>query len=187
MAGTLHIYTGGMYSGKSTGLARSILRAQDAGLKTLVLKPHFDTRYSDTSISTHSKLQVEAMSVTEYPLPTEKIYDIVFLDEIQFFIEPYFHSDIVEICKAWRNLGTHIVAAGLDMDWQGNPFYTTAMLCAMAGEVTKLKAICSVCGDDASLTRKVTHSGPVIELGSTDIYQAVCHRHADFNAPQSSE
>jgi thymidine kinase len=112
-------------------------------------------------------------------METEKRYDVVFLDEVQFFMEPYFHGDIIQIVHNWLLLGTNVVVAGIDMDWRGQPFEITAKLLAMSDQVSKLTAICSVCGHDATKTYKKSKMGGAVELGATDLYEARCNEHFD--------
>jgi thymidine kinase len=43
--------------------------------------------------------------------------------------------------------------------------------------VTKLLAVCSVCGDPANRSQRLSGSKEVVELGATDRYEARCRRH----------
>ena len=178
--GTIEVYCGPMFSGKSTIITSEILKARNVSRRTLVLKPAFDTRYGEAVVSTHSKLRVKALDVTEYVIADDidrLDYDTVFLDELQFFMAPHFNSDIIALCKEWRQRGINVVAGGLDMDWKGNPFPITAQLCAMADRVVKLTAICSVCGHEASKTIKLDNLDAEVELGSTGLYEPRCNQH----------
>jgi thymidine kinase len=121
-------------------------------------------------------MRASAQSISTLPDVPDNT-EIIFIDEVQFFMEPYFHGDIVEAVRVWLSEGRQVVAAGLDMDWQGKPFVVTAKLLAMADNVIKTKANCTVCGHPAVKTYKKTPAGGSVELGSTDIYEARCNAH----------
>ena len=52
-------------------------------------------------------------------------------------------------------LGKQVVATGLDRDFRGIPFGTMPRLLALADQVTKLTAICMVCGEPATRTQRL--------------------------------
>lgn len=170
--GTLEVLAGPMFAGKSSEILKRILWARTGqSLNVRVFKPAFDNRYSDSEIVSHDGLRSPAESITVWP-EIQTYPDLVVIDEIQFFEEPNFHGDIIEIVRDLLRNGVNIVAAGLDMDWQGKPFYVTSMLLGMADAVVKLKANCTVSGRPAGKTFKKSASGGSVELGATDKYEA---------------
>ena len=180
MYGKLTVICGPMYAGKTTELLKSILVARNLFSKAvLVVKPAFDSRYSTTKIVSHDNLGVQAKSITDWDqiaiLAADA--DLVCLDEIQFFQNPHFEGDIVEQVRQLLATGTDVTVSGLDMDWQGEPFAVTARLMAMADDVKKLTANCTVCGQHASKTHKKTPNAEQIELGAGDLYEARCNDH----------
>jgi thymidine kinase len=180
MYGHLTVICGPMYAGKTTELLKSILVARNLYSKAvLVVKPAFDSRYSATKITSHDNLCVEAKSITDWDqisiLAADA--DMVCIDEIQFFQPPHFDGDIVENVRLMLATGTDVTVSGLDLDWQGEPFGVTARLMAMADDVKKLTANCTVCGQPASKTHKKTSNSEQIELGAGDIYDARCNQH----------
>jgi thymidine kinase len=52
------IFTGPMFSAKTTGLLSAIDRYKYQGKKVVVFKPRFDDRYSQEDVSTHSGWKV---------------------------------------------------------------------------------------------------------------------------------
>lgn len=183
--GTLSVYAGPMFSGKSTSTLKRILWARNGEGRTVhVFKPAFDNRYSDTEIVNHDGLRTPAISITEIPDTKFDKTDLVFIDEVQFMMDPYFNGDIVAWVKTLLSEGIEVIVAGLDMDWQGNPFDITSKLLAMANDAHKLTADCTVCGRSASKTFKKVqdpNSGSV-ELGATDLYEARCNQHWHYTA-----
>lgn len=170
--GTLEVICGPMFAGKTTELLKRVLWAKNGlGQKVKVFKPAFDNRYSETEIVSHDGLRTKADSINIW-VDLEYDWDLVVFDEVQFFTDPYFTGDFINIVSNMLLNGTNVLATGLDMDWRGRPFYITSMLLGMADEVKKLKAVCSISGRPAGKTYKKTGCGESVELGATDLYEA---------------
>ena len=56
-------------------------------------------------------------------------------------------TEIVEVCNNLANRGIRVIIAGLDMDYQGNPFGPMPALMATASMLPKVHAICSQTGN----------------------------------------
>lgn len=178
--GYLKVITGPMYAAKTTTLLRDILWARNGEEKdTLVVKPAFDDRYSETRIVTHDGLSVNCHSIKEWSTVERKaeFAEIVFFDEVQFFEQPNFEDEIIPIIKHLLLMGKKVVCNGLDMDVFGNAFPTTSTLLGMADEALKLTSACSVCGRTATKTFRVTDGAKKVELGSTGVYEPRCNEH----------
>lgn len=173
--GWIEVIAGSMYSGKTEELIKRVRRAQFAKLKTQMFKPALDNRYHDVNISSHDQTMIQA-------IPLKSIHDVwsylqtdtqvVGFDEGQFLTQ-----DFVQIAKDIAARGVRVIIAGLDMDWKGQPFEPIPTLMALAEEVTKPRAICTVCGSLASYTQKLRGSSSQIEIGSQDTYEARCRLH----------
>lgn len=78
--------------------------------------------------------------------------------------------------------GVRVVLAGLDTDFRGEPFGFVPLLLAAADEVTKLQAICVVCGEPASRTQRLVdgrpalYTDPIVLIGAGETYEARCRR-----------
>ena len=78
--------------------------------------------------------------------------------------------------------GLRVILAGLDMDFRGEPFGPMPLLMAEAEEVTKLQAICVVCGAPASRTQRLidgqpaAYDDPIILVGGSESYEARCRQ-----------
>ena len=151
--GYIEVVVGPMYSGKSEELIRRLKRAKIAKQNIIVFKPHIDDRYSKSDVVSHSGDSIEAIPIEKpsdiYDLIDEDI-QVVGIDEVQFFDE-----DIVNIAVDLANKGVRVIAAGLDMDFKGEPFGPTPRLLAVAEFVDKIQAICSVCGQPATEITKI--------------------------------
>ena len=81
---------------------------------------------------------------------------------------------IANVCEQLAQRGIRVIVAGLDMDYLGNPFGQMPNLLAKADYITKLHAICQVCGNIANISyRKVKTEGQVL-LGEKDVYEPRC-------------
>ncbi|WP_412781615.1 thymidine kinase, partial [Aeromonas diversa] len=76
--------------------------------------------------------------------------DIIAIDEVQFFDE-----GIVRIVQQLADSGHRVIVAGLDMDFRGEPFGQVPALLSIAEHVTKLQAVCTVCGSPSSRTQRL--------------------------------
>lgn len=69
------------------------------------------------------------------------------------------------------------------MDFRGEPFGVVPNIMAIAESVTKLQAVCSVCGSPASRTQRLidgkpaSYDDPVILVGAAESYEARCRHH----------
>jgi thymidine kinase len=179
-----------MYSGKSEELIRRLRRAQIAKQKVLVFKPAIDDRYCIENIVSHngSKLKAihiaHAKDILEY---IEQDTQVVGIDEVQFF-----DDEVVQICKKLADKGVRVIAAGLDMDFRGEPFGPTPALLAIAEFADKLSAICMTCGEPAHRTQRLingmpaNYSDPIILVGATESYEARCRLHHEVPKDRES-
>jgi thymidine kinase len=179
--GWIEVICGSMFSGKSEELIRRIKRAEIARLKVQVFKPRLDTRYGQDRVSSHSGTHAVAVAVgqaTDILQLTDASTDVVAIDEVQFF-----DWEITDVCEALAEQGKRVIAAGLDMDFRGEPFGPMPLLMALAEEVEKLHAICIVCGAPATRTQRLingepaAYEDPVILVGASESYQARCRKH----------
>jgi len=177
-SGWIEVICGSMFSGKTEELIRRMKRAQFAKLKSQVFKPMLDTRYSVEHVTSHSEMQLGAVPVKNPEEILTKLDDntrIVGVDEAQFF-----PPSIVEICQRMANRGLRVIVAGLDMDYRGVPFGPMPILMATAEQVTKMAAICTVCGNTASKTQRKKNTSPdggkQVLVGAEEIYEARCRR-----------
>ena len=84
--------------------------------------------------------------------------------------------DAEAIAVVQTDSGKRVIVAGLDMDYMGKPFGCMPQLMAVAEYVTKVHAICMVCGEVASHSYRLSPSNERVLLGETDLYEARCRR-----------
>ena len=103
--------------------------------------------------------------------------DVVGIDEIQFF-----PPQAIDIIHKWLDQGIRVIVAGLDLDFRGEPFGIVPQLLALADEVSKLRAICMVCGNEANFSQRLINGSPAryddetILVGGEECYEPRCRK-----------
>ena len=177
-SGWIEVICGCMFCGKSEELVRLVRRAEIARQRIQVFKHILDTRYTQREIASHSGARLDAVPVENsaklWSL-VEPNTEVVAIDEGQFF-----DDSLVSVCEELANRGVRVIVAGLDMDFRGEPFGPMPELMARAEMVTKLQAICVVCGGLASRTQRLingqpaVYDDPVVLVGASETYEARC-------------
>ncbi|MFZ4578839.1 MAG: thymidine kinase [Myxococcota bacterium] len=173
--GSIEVICGSMFSGKSEELIRRLRLARIAHQRVEVFKPALDTRYAELELVSHSDFRIAARCVHNAHEILAQVHDltaVIGIDEVQFFDET-----IVDVCNRLANQGKRVIVAGLDQDYLGRPFEPMPRLMAVGEYVTKLLAVCSVCGDPANRSQRLSGGKDVVELGAIDRYEARCRRH----------
>ncbi|MBN3535056.1 thymidine kinase [Mycoplasma procyoni] len=181
--GMIEVITGPMFSGKSDELLKRIRILGYANIKTLVIKPVFDNRFSENEIISRSGSKIathNASSADEIRELFEKgNYKAVAIDEIHFF-----SKDILGLIGELADDGVRVIVSGLDMDYLRRPFGIMPSILAMAEHVTKLQAICVKCKNAATTSFRKGNSRSLKLLGDIEEYEArcrSCHIKGEFN------
>lgn len=176
--GRVELICGSMFSGKTEELIRRLRRAVIAKQQVQVFKPVIDDRYHQEQVMSHNGLGFEARPVASANDILQELdpqTTVVAIDEVQFF-----DPAVVDLCDALANHGIRVICAGLDTDFRGQPFGPMPELLARAEQVSKLHAICVVCGDEASRTQRLidgqpaAFDDPVVLVGAAEVYEARC-------------
>ena len=176
--GVLEVITGPMFSGKSEELIRRLKRARIARQRVACFKPDIDIRYNRTAIASHSQQSHEASPVTSVEhlrstlFPQLDEVEVVGVDEVQFLSE-----EVISLSSELVALGKRVLLAGLDMTFTAEPFGPVPALMAMADKVTKLSAVCMVCGASAIHTQRLGQSQELVVVGASGLYEARCRAH----------
>ena len=72
------------------------------------------------------------------------------------------------------HLGKRVLIAGLDTTFNAEPFGPIPALMAVSDEVTKLSAVCMVCGAPAVHTQRLGQSQELVVVGAAGMYEARC-------------
>ena len=169
--GWIEVVCGSMFSGKTEELIRRVNRARIANLKVEIFKPAIDVRYHETEVVSHNSNSVNSVPVASSLniLLMQQDADVIGIDEAQFFDE-----EIIYVCEQLAQRGVRVIVAGLDMDYLGKPFGPMPALMSIAEYVTKVNAICMVCGDLATHSFRKTSDNNQVMLGEKDTYEARC-------------
>jgi thymidine kinase len=176
--GRIEVIVGPMFSGKSEELIRRLKRARIARQRVACYKPDIDLRYHRTAIASHSSqthdastvATVEALKAALFPQLSD--IDVIGIDEAQFF-----DASIIPLTIELVHLGKRVLLAGLDTTFSYEPFGPIPALMAIADEVTKLSAVCMICGAPAIHTQRLGQSQELVVVGAAGLYEARCRTH----------
>jgi thymidine kinase len=165
-----------MFSGKTEELLRRVKRAQIGRQKVQVFKPQIDNRYSVDHVQSHDANKVLSIPVASARHILELVDDntrVVGIDEAQFFDDA-----VVDVAQKLAYRGVRVIVAGLDMDFRAQPFGPMPKLLAVAESVTKLNAVCVVCGAPATRSQRIAgetgEGAERIAVGAKEMYEARC-------------
>ena len=209
MPGHLEVITGVMFAGKTEELLRRIHRLRFTKTPYLLFKPITDTRSGQGRIKSNGGNEKDAIDIpvedpfalldilAEMEREQGRAFKVVGIDEIQFFPA---HSPILRVIQGLVKSDYRVIAAGLDLDFRGEPFGVTPEVLALADEVLKLTAVCMVCGGAARYPQRLIngepapYNAPQIQVGGAETYEARCRNcfvlpnvpHEVLNPPRPS-
>ena len=176
----LEVVCGCMFSGKSEELIRRLTRADIARQRVVAVKPLIDARYDVTAIASHAGRRWPCVAVQDAEqimrVAEQHRPDVLGIEEAQFF-----DAALPDVARRLADDGVRVICAGLDLDALGRPFGPMPALMCEAEVVTKLHAVCVVCGADASRSQLLIDGepapwtdGPLINVGGAESYEARC-------------
>ena len=165
---------GPMFSFKTSEMLRRLRVAKIAGKRIVCLKHTVDNRFSETRVTTHDGVDIQAVAVTD-PSRLDELAgdaDVIGIDEFA----PFFGEPAVAPVMRLLEAGRDVIANGLALDSDGKPFSEMLSLIAMADTCVFLRAVCGVCKaqDAATKTVSVTAKQGRIHIGGTEAYIALC-------------
>ncbi len=133
---------------------RRVRRAKIAGVKVAVISHALDTRADLSAITSHIGVNIPAVAVPDVATLAEVVAaedcELVAIDEAQFF-GPALVPLVGELVAA----GTTVIVEGLCVTFDGGPFEPMPTFMAIAEDVLKLTAVCTVCGRDAVFHQRI--------------------------------
>lgn len=160
-----------MFSGKTEELLRRIRRARIAHQPIAIYKHAVDNRYHAERVTSHDANGLDAVPIDssqallEHLRSLDRPVTVVAIDEAQFFDDA-----LPGLCARLADQGIRIIAAGLDLDFTGEPFGCMPELLARAEEVTKLHAVCVETGRPAHFSHRIAGGTGTVEVGEKDRY-----------------
>lgn len=177
--GSIEVICGSMFSGKTEELIRRLRRAKIARLNVEIFKPAIDNRYNATAVVSHDSNSIHSTPVESASsiLLLGSNTQVVGIDEAQFF-----DAELPDVCIQLASKGIRVIVAGLDMDFKGKPFGPMPALMSIAEQVTKVHAVCVMCGSPASFSYRTVSNKSKILLGEKESYEPRCR--ICFNLPE---
>jgi thymidine kinase len=176
MIGTLTVFCGPMFSGKTESLITKLRTFVSQGTTVSAIKPIIDNRYptGDVNIISHTGKTFPARAIEDDPQILSAFCkgEIIGIDEVQFF-GPWILGAIQEL----QLQGKHVVASGLDLTYKGEPFGMMPELLCFADEVRKLRAKCAKCGCVATRTVRTASEDTPTLVGGAEAYEPRCFAH----------
>lgn len=171
--GWIEVICGSMFSGKTEELIRRLKRARIANQTVEIFKPGLDMRYDEIKIVSHDENKILSTPIDNSLkiLLLAQDVDVVGIDEAQFF-----DDQITHVCDELALRGVRVIVAGLDMDFQAQPFCQMPYLMAKADFVTKLHAICVKCGNIANYSYRIIPNDDLIMVGAKNAYEPRCRK-----------
>lgn len=180
-SGYLEVIAGPMFSGKTEELIRQVKRAAIGKKKIQVFKHKVDTRYGEAKkVYSHAGLSFESDLVGRPKDILNKLHpktEIVAIDEAQWFGDA-----LVGVVEYLLKKGKKVLVAGLALTFDRQPFAPMPTLMTLADKVTKLSAICTICGDEAVYHKRIVkakvdpHIADPSLVGRLESYEARCRR-----------
>jgi thymidine kinase len=166
--GRIEVICGSMFSGKTEELIHRIKKVELADEKYIIFRPKIDSRNPENKIISHAKNEISA-SIVSSPkeiLDLSVNYPVIGIDEAQFF-----DQSIVDVCNVLANKGHRLIIAGLDMDYEGNPFGPMPNLMACAEDVMNVHAVCVETGNPAGYSYRKDSSDDLVLIGEKKEYK----------------
>jgi thymidine kinase len=171
VGGSIEVICGSMFSGKTEELIRRLRRAEIARLTVEIFKPKTDTRFDESAVVSHNSNSILSTAVDNSSsiLLLGSDAQVVGIDEAQFF-----DAELPNVCTILANRGVRVIVAGLDMDYRGKPFGPMPELMSIAESITKVHAVCVVCGNPALYSYRLVPDEATVLLGEKESYEPRC-------------
>lgn len=174
-----------MFAGKTEELLRRVERARIAKKTVLLFKPEIDVRYAKEFVVTHNGRSFPCLLLPtniSRPAFQSLIEEKPSIDVFAFDEAHFFGPEFPGLCEELVAEGKRVIVAGLDLNFRGEPFGPMPVLLALADEVLKLSAVCTVCGAPATRSQRLLASrpvtdGPEILIGGLELYEPRCRDH----------
>lgn len=177
--GELSVYHGCMFAGKTRLLIMKLSKKKDLGFSTIYVTHSCDERDMTSHSTYFSHFPFELHRAPKLDLDLLKKYDVIGIDEFQFF-----SRGDVNTVKVLVDLYKKIVyCVGLDSDFRREKFGYILDLLPFATKSRKIRAKCEWCRQEnklipACFTAKINGDLNCIkEIGAEDKYLPLCRWH----------
>ncbi len=192
--GELKLIVGNMFGNKTGRLMLEIETLREFGRKrVLIFKPEIDSRSGRGLIQDYHGKTMEALELSiQAPWQILRIvrkkeaelgtrYHIIAFDETQFFPAD---SQFFQVVDELLARGYDVIAAGLALDFKGEPFGSTLFLfgfCKGVQDCLWLNPLCARCGKPAPLPQRIIngepapYNSPQVQVGGKEAYEPRCY------------
>lgn len=170
----LTIYTGPMFSGKSTALLNSFWKIKDI-INCQLFSSVLDKRYGENKVISHDRLEESAVCVKDTEELLKNVYNdvqAVFIDEAHLI-----QGNLYTLCQTLLNKGIDVYISALDLDYKAEPFMEIAKILCLADNVVKKKGKCTICKEHSRYSKRTVNNTDIILVGGKSEYVPVCLNH----------
>jgi len=173
------IFTGPMFSSKTSKLISAIDRYKYQSRNVAVFKSRMDSRYDRERILTHSGIGIDAICVSHghdlmRHVDEMSSCDVIALDEA-FMID-----GVASILLDFYRSGKTIVVSSIQLSASGLPFDEMKEMMPYATKIEVCPAVCLLTGRDAYYTKRKQEGLNEIAVGGSDMYFPVCWEQHHF-------
>jgi len=185
--GRLELITGPALSGKTDELIRRVRQVGFAHQKLMVFRGILLGRGGYSRICSEAGSGFDAFAlrhageILDYLVESD--IQVIAIDDVHFF-----GKQIVNVVDELLLRDLRVIVAGLDLDFRALPFGQTPVLMAMADNVMKLSAICTICTEPASRSQRLVDGKPAywndppVFVGLSDRFEPRCRKHHQVNS-----
>ena len=186
----LVLYTGPMFSSKTTKLLMEADKRQYQKQKIVSFKSRMDDRYSVFGeIVTHNFNKLPAHLVSTGDEVINKIVELEDVSDIDTVIidELFLIDGGADACVKLFKKGYNVIIASIDLSFTGEPFEEVKNIMPYCTKIEKCTAVCTVCQSDARYTARKSQSSlsntkdeNQIQVGGSELYEARCQLHHNY-------
>ena len=181
----LIVFTGPMFSSKTTRLLLAAEKSKRQGRKVMAFKATLDGRYHDSNITSHMGWSLAAQSVElghqiwnhvehNFDYKNDAPESCVIIVDEAFMIEGAAET----IIRLYQR-GHTVFVSSIQLSSDGKSFEEIEKLLPYATKVEVCSAACAVCGLDAFYSARTSSVSDIIHVGGDQSYEPRCWQHFD--------
>jgi thymidine kinase len=186
--GYLELILGPMYSGKTSKLLEIYKQCKFCEISVCVINHSLDKRYHDTMLSSHDKVMVPCINVSNLrdlwfndgmidlnQLIDNSNYKLIRSADVILINEGQFFDDLYDVVYDMLRNKKIIYICGLDGDFERKKFGQILDLIPVCDNITKLASLCSICknGTPGIFSMRISNEKEQTIIGSEN-YLPVC-------------
>ena len=177
----LYFRYGAVGSAKTMNLIAVAHNYQQQKKRVFLIKPALDVRFGKDQIRSRAGLEKQAdlLLAADAQINRALVVDMncILVDEVQFLIP----DQIDELRDIATTLDVPVICYGLRADFRTRLFPGARRLLELADSIEEIKTTCAFCNRKGVFNLRLRDGkpsldGPVVELGTEDMYQPSCPR-----------